>query len=320
MKNNFLESFVGKSIFSLFALLVLLSFAATITAQEAGNAIYNPQQQRRPIVRSSGVLTGSEGTKDIAYSYYLEANILMNVKADEYIVSFGVAQTGLTAQESEQKVDNLIGQFKSSLSGLGVQSGDTFVDFITQTKIYDYNSTNKTTATEKLVGYETKKNIMIRYTNRDLLQQITNAATRAQIFDLIKVDYVITNLNQAKARLLAEAVKIVKQKEELYGTLGIKLKPVAVIEERYNSFQPNDLYQAYQAYETGDVSGYKRVVQSRKQTTSYYQPLDPNDFDLSINNIGLEPLVQCTLFLRVKYYPTVVPILPEPSPSPTPKQ
>lgn len=318
MINNLLESFVGKSIFSLFALAVLLTYAETVTAQEAGGAaIYN--QQRRPIVRSSGVLTGSEGTKDIAYSYNLEANVLMNLKADEYIVSFGVAQTGLTPQESEQKVDNLISQFKTSLSSLGIQSGDTFVDFITQTKIYEYSSTNKTTATEKFVGYETKKNVMVRYKDRDALQPITNAASKASIFDLIKVDYVIANLNQAKARLLAEAVKIVKQKEELYGTLGVKLKPVAVIEERYNSFQPIDLYQTYQAYETGDATGYRRVVQSRKQTTSYYQPLDPNDFDLSINNIGLEPLVQCTLFLKVKYYPTVVPILPEPSPSPTPK-
>jgi hypothetical protein len=103
--------------------------------------------------------------------------------------------------------------------------------------------------------------------------------------------------------------------------LGIKLKPVAIVQENFQVFTPNELYRTYQAYETGETSGYKKVVEKRKPTTSYYQALNPNDFDMSLNPIGLEPIVQCTLYLRVKYLPPATILRSEimPTPSPTPK-
>jgi hypothetical protein len=204
------------------------------------------------------------------------------------------------------------------LNTLGIQGADIYVDFITQNPVYEYDAQGKT-AKENLIGYQTKKNVSVRYKTDPMLRQITNAANRAGIYDLIKVDYVIANQQEVKMKLMEEAVKAVKRKEEIAGLLGIKLKPVAVIQENFQVYTPNELYKTYQAYETGESSGFKKVVEKRKPTTSYYQALNPNDFDVSINPVGLEPIVQCTFYVRVKYMPPATILRSEIMPTPSPK-
>jgi len=305
-----------------FFVFSILFFVNTVSfAQVSGNQIYNPNPQPTPYRTSESFLTTTEtNSSETVQVYFLETSVLINLKAEEYNAVFGIAQEGKTAQESEQKVDALITQFKDSLNPLGVQGADIFVDFITQNPVYEYDAQGKT-ARENLVGYQTKKNISVRYKTEDLLRQITNAANRAGIYDLIKVDYVIGNQESIKLRLMEEAVKIIKRKEEMGNLLGIKLKPVAIVHENYQVFTPDELYRTYQAYETGETSGYKKVVEKRKPTTSYYQALNPNDFEVSINPIGLEPIVQCTLYLKVKYLPPATILRSEvmPTPSPSPK-
>jgi uncharacterized protein YggE len=301
-----------------FLVFSILFFVKTVSfAQVSGNQLYNnPQAQPTPYRTSGSYLTTTESNSDTTVQvYFLESSVLMNVKAEEYNAVFGVAQEGKTAAESEQKVDSLIAQFIQSLNPLGVQGADVFVDFITQNPVYEYDAQGKT-AKENFIGYQTKKNVSIRYKTEDVLRQITNAANRAGIYDLIKVDYVIGNRESIKLKLMEEAVKIIKRKEEMGNLLGIKLKPVAIVHENFQVYTPNELYRTYQAYETGETSGYKKVVEKRKPTTSYFQALNPNDFDVSINPIGLEPIVQCTLYLRVKYLPPATILRSEIMPTP----
>jgi uncharacterized protein YggE len=305
-----------------FLVFSILFFVKTVSfAQVSGNQLYNPNTQPTPYRTSASFLTGTESNNsETVQVYYLESSVLMNLKADEYNAVFGIAQEGKTAQESEQKVDALIGQLTGALNSLGIAGADIYVDFITQNPVYEYDAQGKT-AKENLVGYQTKKNVSIRYKTESVLRQITNAANRAGIYDLIKVDYVVGNQQNIKLQLMEEAIKIIKRKEEMGNLLGIKLKPVAIVQENFQVFTPNELYRTYQAYETGETSGYKKVVEKRKPTTSYYQALNPNDFDMSLNPIGLEPIVQCTLYLRVKYLPPATILRSEimPTPSPTPK-
>ena len=63
-----------------------------------------------------------------------------------------------------------------------------FVDFMAQNKIYGFEVAGDI-AREKLVGFELKKNVSIHYKDKTLLDKIVVAASRSQIFDLIKVDY-----------------------------------------------------------------------------------------------------------------------------------
>jgi len=284
-------------------LLILILFVTTsvLYAQEAGGSVYNRQGRK-----TSGVTTGNLAVIDnntSVYSPFIEANVLMNVKADEYIAVFGLAQEGATVVDSNQKLDAQLKQFIGSLDSLGVKSNDVFVDFIAQNRIYDYGVSGNT-ATEKLTGFEIKKNVAVHYKDKALLDKLLAAASKAAIFDLIKVDYLISNMEAVRARLLEEASRVIKSKEESYTRLfNIKLKPNLVAVEKYNVFFPSELYNVYTAYEAGNV-GYNdnmRVVQKRKASTFYFNPLNVSEFDAVINPVNVEPTVQCTLFLKIKY-------------------
>lgn len=287
-----------------FLVIGLLFFVnLTVFAQERSNASAYGNTEAKPTL-ATGDLFSVEGTKDVAEFYFLEATVLMNVKADEYVASFGVQGDGQTSLQSEQAVDSKIDALKSKLTTIGIN--ETFTDFINQVPYYEYDSTGKT-ATEKLKGYKTAKNILIRYTDRNALRQITNLANAVGIYDLIKIDFVVKDSSGIKNRMLAEAAKIIKSKEQTYSTLGISLKAIGAVAEKFRTYSPDELYQDYTAYESGNAQGYKRVIQKAKASTSYYSGFDGKDFDLTINQSGLEPNVQAVMYLRVKYLPTVKP-------------
>ena len=282
---------------SILIILVLLA-ASFAQAQESGNRNYGTQR-RRPLA-SSGVLTGISNGREV---YFIEANVAMNMRADSYIAVFGLAQQAATVAESNSKINELTAAFTRDLDALGIKRGDVFVDFITQNKVYDYTTTGSVT-TEKFSGFETKKNIHVRYSDRETLEKIITAAAKNSIFDLIKVDYVVSDIKAVRAKLYDEAVKVVKQKEAAYAnSFGVKMSTTNVANEKYDAFYPGELYAVYQAYESGNTYGdyNNRVIQQRKTRTFYYEPLDESDFDSLINPIGIEPMVQFTLYLRMQY-------------------
>lgn len=280
-------------------IIFVLVCSIFVFAQESGNRTYGTQ--RRTPQTNSGVLTGSTDAKQQVY--FVEANVLMNMKADAYVAVFGLVQEAATSAESNSKINAQVGGFSRELESLGIRSTDIFVDFITQNKVYDY-TTSGNTITEKFSGFETKKNIAVRYKDRELLEKILSAAAKGAIFDLIKVDYVVSETSSIHSRMYEEAVKIIKQKEAAYtNSFGIKLSPTNLANAKYDAFYPGELYASYQAFESGNTSGdYNRVVvQQRKTKTFYYEPLDVSVFDAVINSLGIEPMVQFTLYLRLQY-------------------
>lgn len=281
---------------------IILAAASGVCAQEAGSSVYN-----RTARKTSGAVTGNLTTiegKDSVAAYYVEANVLMNLKADQYIAVFGLAQEGQTVTEASQKMDAQMKQFIADLDSLGVKGADVFIDFISQNKIYDY-ATTANAVTEKLAGFEVKKNVSVRYKDKSLLDRMLAAASKAGIFDLIKVDYVISDMNAVRERLMEEAAKIIRKKEESYSRLlGVKLRALSVYQEKHNVFFPSDMYASYTAFETGRVVDYRsntNVVQKRKTATFYFNPLAVGEFDMVINPADVEPVVQCTFFLKVRY-------------------
>jgi uncharacterized protein YggE len=285
--------------------LLILFFLLGVSnsySQERGNAAYGNSKQK-----TSGVITGnlsSVEAKDSVTSTFLEANILMNVKADEYVAVFGASQEAMTVLECNRLIDLQINAFTKSLQEIGVNGKDVFVDFITQNRVYDFALTaGSSTAREKATGFEIKKNILVHYKDRSLLERMLVAASKSAIFDLIKVDYIVNDTAAIREKLFEEASKIIKKKQELYSKqLGVKPYSLLVAQEKYNMFSPSEMYSSYSAYEAGSVDSTKdlRVVEKRKSKTFYYNPLDVSDFDQVINPLVMEPVVQFTLFLKVK--------------------
>lgn len=285
-------------------LFILGLFASGIVAQEAGNrGVYGPRTERAN--PSNGVIYGAEN-KDLVPVQFIEAYVLVNAAPDEFIAVFGAAQEAPTANESNQKVNAQIEQFLSAAEKLGVNRSNVYVDMITQNRVYNFAPASDGTIREKLTGFQTKKTIAVKYKERPLLEKLLSAATQAAIFDLIKVDYVVNDLGKIRSRLLEEASGVIKQKEDNYvRSLGLRIKRYAVSQETYNTYYPAELYLTYTAAESGAVeTNYEsntRVIRERKSSTSFLEPLDQSAFDVVINSVGLEPKVQCTLYLKVRY-------------------
>ena len=106
---------------------------------------------------------------------------------------------------------------------------------------------------------------MIRYRDHTLLDKIVPLAAQAGIFDLIKVDYVTEDLNQVRARMAAESQKVIQEKQAAYANLGIKLTPVSVAMEAFDTFQPAEAYNSYRAFETGAVDDDYRIGGTAKE-------------------------------------------------------
>lgn len=275
-------------------------------AQEAGNRIYRGQQNRR-VSPNTGVVSGTENKTETPVQY-IEAYVLLNAPPDEFVAVFGVAQEAEGAVESNQKVNTLIDNFINATGKLGVKRNDIYVDLITQNRVYNLVPATGNTVREKLSGFETKKTVAVRYKDRELLEKILAAAAGASIFDLIKVDYVVKDMEAIHTRLFEQASQVIKSKEDNYNRLlNFKLKRAGIVTDKYTTFYPSELYQTYTAYESGTVeNNYEsstRVIRERKSSSSFLEPLDSSEFDAVINPLGIEPMVQCTLYLKVKFNP-----------------
>lgn len=294
---------------SLVILLILIADAGVCFAQASGNIGYSQSggnAKARQNERGKRAQAQTE-VPPTATSMFIEASVLMNVKADEFVAVFGLSQEGSTVAECRQTMDATINQFSGELKQLGIGNEDFFVDFAAQNKIYAYEVSGNL-AKERLVGFELKKNIAIHYKDKLLLDKLVIAASRSKIFDLIKVDYIVKDTASVQSRLGEEAARIIKEKAARYEKLlDIKLQPTAqVYAEKPSIYFPTELYDSYTAYESEDVSSdyYKQkyiIQDARKSRTFFFNPLNAEGFDTVINPVVIEPVVQFTLYLKVKY-------------------
>jgi uncharacterized protein YggE len=291
------------------ALVGLAAGAGVCRAQFGGSAVYGQgggKARAEQVERAKRVLSAEE-LPPSGDSMFVEANVLMNVQADAYVAVFGVVREGETAAECVRKVQAAIDEFTKAVKALGVGDNAIFVDFVAQNRIYGFEVAENV-AREKPVGFELKKNVLIRFQDRELLDKLVAAAAGAEIFDLIKVDYVVEHPEDVQQRLMEEAARVVKRKRGRYESLlGIKLEAAGqVYAERSAAYYPAEMYDAYTAFEAESVGAdaYRQryVVQSaRKSRTFYFNGLDADGFDAVVNADVLEPSVQFTLYLKLRY-------------------
>jgi len=290
-------------------LLILTLAAHAAVAQVGGNIGYGQAGGRARAdqnERAKRQLTREE-VPPTDTTMFVDASILMNVRADEFVATFGVAEEAETIEACQAKMAATIAAFTEALKPLGVGPEALFVDFAAQTKIYGYKVEGNL-AREQLSGFELKKTVAIRYRDKVLIDRLVVAASRAKVYDLIKVDYVVTDLAPVQERLAEAAAVAVKAKASRHERLlGIKLRAVPqVYAERSSAYFPSDLYDSYAAGESEAVSGgpdrSRTIIQSlRKSRTFYFNPLNADGFDRVIDPVVLEPVVQFTLYLKLRY-------------------
>jgi uncharacterized protein YggE len=291
------------------SLLILIVGLGLCRGQTPGNIAYSRTGGKAGAEQREGVLRALTKTElpPTSTSMFVEASVLMNVKADEYVAVFGIAHDGETLADCGKKMDATVKAFTTDLKALGVGGDDVYVDFITQNRIYGFQVQGDILQ-EKLVGFELKKNVSIHYKDPAQLEKLTLAAAKSQVFDLIKVDYIVKDINRVQDKLMEEAARIAKNKISRYEKLlGVKVHPPAqVYAEKSAIHYPTHMYDSYTAHGSEAVPGADRerkytVRSVRKSQTFFLNSLDGDGYDAVINPVITEPVVQCTLYLKVKY-------------------
>jgi uncharacterized protein YggE len=228
---------------SFFLAFIVMTNNSVGFAQVSGNTAYSQaggkaraeQSERNKRAAMPGEAPPS------ATTMFVDVAVLMNAPADEYVATFGVSQEGTTVAECQEKMATTVKQFSDALTPLGVTSERLFVDFVAQNKIYSYRIEGNV-AKEQLAGFELKKNVSIRYKDKALLDKLVTAAAGAKIFDLIKVDYVVTNPETIRDKLAEEAARIIKRKVARHERLlDIKLLPQPqVYAEKFSTYFPTE--------------------------------------------------------------------------------
>src|SRR5271170_3829094 len=142
-----------KTLIALFSLFLLFN-PGRLHAQVGGNAAFGQAGGRARAAQSERArrVIAKECHPPTGTMTFLEANVLMNVKAEEYVAVFAVSADGETVAECSRKLDETLKTFIGEINALGIAGDDLFVDFIAQNKTYGF-TVEGDIAKEKLVGF-----------------------------------------------------------------------------------------------------------------------------------------------------------------------
>lgn len=295
----------------LFFLASLLSICtAPSYAQVMGN--YGVQQNTYQNVRVDARFRAVPRSATFVGDNVLEINInaLSNQKASSYTAIFNIVQTGKTADETNSLLNARLDPFLAELKSMGIPASDVYVDMVNFLPKYEYDVSkklfSKKTYTEIPKGFEMQKNVHIRYTNPALLDRIVTAAARQEIYDIVKVDYFVDEPQKVYTQLRETTFQYLKQIENQYKTIGVRLDSAYMItaENAWVAY-PINRYESYQAFsgqklDSDEKSG-SVVNNVDKPISRFYNAVPANDYDIVINPEILEPAVQFSYNIIVRF-------------------
>lgn len=237
-------------------------------------------------------------------------NTMSNQRATSYMAIFTMLQVGKTADETNTALNARLNSFLNDLKNLGIPEKDVYVDMVNFLPKYEYDVSkkifSKKTLTEIPKGFELQKNVHIRYSKPSVLDQIVSAAAKQEIYDIVKVDYFVKDQQQVYQELRTLSFDYLKTIKESYAKMGIHLDSAYTItaENAWVAY-PTNRYESYQAFsiQSLDVSEKNNsVVQpADKPTLRFYNAVAGNDYDIVVNPEILEPAVQFSYNLAVRF-------------------
>ncbi len=289
---------------------------ANIATADMGNAGYiNPHNKAvfRPNLQPSNILN-------------LNLRSLYNIEATDYTAVFNINQLGKTAEETQQLMKDRINAVKSNLKAQGF-NGQYAIDMISFVPQYEIEVTKKLfskTYTEVPVGFELQQNLMISYRDDADFQKILEACASAEIYNLVKVDYYVKNLEAIYKELQTKLLAEVKSKKAYYEALGFNMSDydIHMADQKYYHV-PKDFYKSYVASNNLSIDALKQkkgVTRIKKPISYYYDPISYAGYDLVVNADIQKPVIQLGMDLSLRYIPKPEkPVAPVPVKEPKPK-
>lgn len=237
----------------------------------------------------------------------LECDALMNVKAESYLLIFNLTQVAQSAKEADELINKRISSFVEALATLGIKPGDLHQDMIYLIPVFEFAVEKKLfskTYNEVPKGFEMQKNIHVKFKRSDLVDDIVTLAATNEIYDLVTIEYFIKNQHLVFDSLRSASINYLDKNARKLEKLGIDLEePHTTLVEQSNIIYPEDRYSDYESFVSQSLQEAKDkdVTTLRKPKTVAYNKLPYNQFDIVINPEFLEPVVQFTYKLKVRY-------------------
>lgn len=303
LKIQELNSLLPFAVLLLFNGLFLSSYA-----QISGNIMYNEStrwqhQNQMQLVRAS-----MPSIPQITF----EVNAMFNVEADSYVAIFHVTQMGETAVETDSLMANRVDNFKMRCLEAGINEEDFRIDMLSMVPAFEVEMTQKLfsrTYTEIPVGFELQKNIHIRFKDTAILDKVMTAAAVNEIYDLIKVDYFVKNHEAVYDSLRSLAVQLIHDRVAQYEKLGVPVEEQwRMASDRIGVFYPLDRYTAYRSVGSSSFDAIQKrkrdevqAASNKHSSTVFYNKLPYTNYDIIVNPEILEPAVQYTYNLQVRF-------------------
>lgn len=294
--------------------------------QSAGNVIYNPgyngtvsnysSVQLVPYTTPSGVnLSVNMGNYR---EQSIKADVMINVKPTSYTAIFSLTQNGSRIEQTDSLINLRIKKMVAEISKDPSIKVEYHVDFIALLPRYKTVTEQKRfskTVNEVPDGFEMKKNVHVLFYNHDHLATITASAGKAEIYELVKVEYNVKDMDAIYSQLQVKAKEIIDAKYLKRTNLGFKLN-ILTMGETQGSIYPIERYAHYSAFKTGTpeyvvVEAQLKKDKDKVETVSYsniekspviyYERIPYNQFDVVINADVAEPCVQFYYSLQANY-------------------
>ena len=301
-------------------LMIVLFFVVMIgsaCSQVMGNFQYRTQQvfkqsevqqsDRRP-VSNARILHNHEMT--------ITVNGLANLLATDYVAVFNIIQVAPDMKSAVSIMNGRIDSFRIKLLLSGIEAKDINVDLISFVPRYDYSKIRRrlfsTTYNEIPAGFELQQNITVRYRKSSELPAIIAAAAESEIYDIVKVDYFVENIQHFIDSLRSGCLMEVVAREKSLSMLGMRMDTLRkVVAEDFTTIYPPARYFSYQAFSrpsleaanSGDkLNTAETPYNSDKPVSRFYQQVHYDYYDIIRDAVVKEPVIQVSYTVTVKYF------------------
>jgi uncharacterized protein YggE len=284
--------------------IILLNWSAELIAQVSGNSNYTTRT-----VTNDKIANATVEEQTIT----LSVKGLLNAKADTYVAFFHIIQVGENIEATNTLMNGRIKKFIDALKLIGVDTNMIQVDMLSFVPRYERNAFNRIFSAahnEVPDGFEMQKNISIRYTKSSILDAIVTAAASAEIYDLVKVDYFVNDISKLNTQLRSACVESLTSRLSTYEALGFKPDTLKkIFDDDFSTILPQNRYGSYQAIARPSIKATERPAGASDKLggyhdhspSVYYQAVSYEDFDVVINPVIDQPVVQLTYDLDVRF-------------------
>jgi len=276
-----------------------------IFGQASGNINYSQEQQNfcnYTYTPDHNIELDFQKNSDIVFGI----KALSNIQADAYVAIFNVTQVGKSIEEVNDLINIRINMVQKVVKN--EENATFFVDMLSFVPMYEYETEKKVfskkTYNEIPKGFEVKKNLHIKFSEASYLDSLVAICARAEIYDLVKVDYVSDVLGQKKKELKTQALAMLKEQQKNYeDLLGSSFKDFEKdLVDGFKLVYPVEMYESYQAFSRASLhpTKYANVQVADKSNSTFYQPVMDKDFDLVLAPLIVEPVIQLMYEVKMK--------------------